>query len=66
MYAVNPKQSNKTYRIWIAHTEQEIDTILWMGVFSDWFCQTLVFKDVLIVYGIILECMDVTWRVKLP
>ena len=33
MYAVNPKQFNKTYRIQIAHTEQEIDTIIWMGVF---------------------------------
>ena len=26
-------QLNKTYRIQIAHTEQEIDTIIWMGVF---------------------------------
>ena len=34
MYAVNPKQSNKIYRISIALTEQEIDTIIWMGVFS--------------------------------
>ena len=33
MYAENPKQFNKTYRIQIAHTEQEIDTIIWMGVF---------------------------------
>ena len=33
MYAVNPKQFNKTYRIQIAHTVQEIDTIIWMGVF---------------------------------
>ena len=34
MYAVNPKQPKETYRIWIAHTEQDIDTIIWMGVFS--------------------------------
>ena len=34
MYAENPKQFNKTYRIWIAHTEQEIDTIIHTGVFS--------------------------------
>ena len=34
MYAENPKQLNKTYRIWIAHTEQEIDTIIYMGIFS--------------------------------
>ena len=33
MYAENPKQFNKTYRIQIAYTEQEIDTIIWMGVF---------------------------------
>ena len=33
MYEENPKQFNKTYRIQIAHTEQEIDTIIWMGVF---------------------------------
>ena len=33
MYAENPKQFNKTYRIQIAHTEQEIDTIICMGVF---------------------------------
>ena len=33
MYAENPKQFNKTYRIQIAHTEQEIDTIIWMGIF---------------------------------
>ena len=33
MYAENPKQFNKTYRIQIAHTEQEIDIIIWMGVF---------------------------------
>ena len=33
MYAKTPKQFNKTYRIQIAHTEQEIDTIIWMGVF---------------------------------
>ena len=33
MYAENTKQFNKTYRIQIAHTEQEIDTIIWMGVF---------------------------------
>ena len=33
MYAENPNQFNKTYRIQIAHTEQEIDTIIWMGVF---------------------------------
>ena len=33
MYAENLKQFNKTYRIQIAHTEQEIDTIIWMGVF---------------------------------
>ena len=35
MYAEYPKQFNKTYRIQIAHTEQEIDTIIWMGVFCD-------------------------------
>ena len=34
MYAVNPKESNKIYRIWIAHTEQETNTITWVGVFS--------------------------------
>ena len=38
MYAETPKQFNKTYRIWIAHTEQEIDIIIdiiiHMGVFS--------------------------------
>ena len=34
MYAENPKQFNKTYRIRIAHTEQEIDTIIHTGVFS--------------------------------
>ena len=34
MYAENPEQFNKTYRIWIAHTEHEIDTIIHMGVFS--------------------------------
>ena len=33
MYAENPKQFNKTYRIQITHTEQEIDIIIWMGVF---------------------------------
>ena len=33
MYAENPKQFNKTYRIQIAHTEQEIDTTICMGVF---------------------------------
>ena len=33
MYAENPNQFNKTYIIQIAHTEQEIDTIIWMGVF---------------------------------
>ena len=33
MYVENPKQFNKMYRIQIAHTEQEIDTIIWMGVF---------------------------------
>ena len=33
MHAENPKQFNKTYRIQIAHTEQEIDTIIWIGVF---------------------------------
>ena len=33
MYAENPKQFNKTHRIQIAHTEQEIDTIIWMDVF---------------------------------
>ena len=33
MYAETPKQFNKTYRIQIAHTEQEIDIIIWMGVF---------------------------------
>ena len=33
MYAENPKQFSKTYRIQITHTEQEIDTIIWMGVF---------------------------------
>ena len=32
MYGEHPKQFNKTYRIQIAHTEQEIDT--------DWFYQT--------------------------
>ena len=30
MYAENPKQFNKTQK---AHTQQEIDTIIWMGVF---------------------------------
>ena len=34
MYAETPKQFNKTNRIEIAHTEQEIDTIIRMGVFS--------------------------------
>ena len=34
MYAENPKQFNEMYRIWKAHTEQEINTIIWMGVFS--------------------------------
>ena len=34
MYADNPTQLNKIYRVWIAHTEQEIDTIIHMGVFS--------------------------------
>ena len=34
MYAENPKQFNKTYRIQIAHTEQEIDTIIWMVYFA--------------------------------
>ena len=34
MYAETPKQFNKTYRICIAHTEQDIHTIIWMGVFS--------------------------------
>ena len=33
MYEENPKQFNKTYRIQIAHTEQEIVTTIWMGVF---------------------------------
>ena len=33
MYGENPKQFNKTYRIQIAHTEQEKDTIIWMNVF---------------------------------
>ena len=33
MYVEKPKQFNKTYRIQIAHTEQEIDAIIWMGVF---------------------------------
>ena len=33
MYVENPKQFDKTFRIQIAHTEQEIDTIIWMGVF---------------------------------
>ena len=33
MYGENPKQFNKTYRIQIAHTEQEKDTIIWMSVF---------------------------------
>ena len=33
MYTENPKQLNKTYRIQIAHTEQEIDTLIWMGIF---------------------------------
>ena len=33
MYEKNPKQFNKTYRILIAHTEQEMNTIIWMGVF---------------------------------
>ena len=28
MYAENLKQFNKIYRIWIAHTEQQIDTII--------------------------------------
>ena len=32
MYAETPKQFNKTYRICIAHTEQEIDIIIHMGV----------------------------------
>ena len=34
MYAETPKQFNKTYRILIAHTEQEIDIIIHMSVFS--------------------------------
>ena len=34
MYAETPKQFNKTYRILIAHTEQEIDIIIHMGIFS--------------------------------
>ena len=34
MYAETPKQFNKTYRIGIAHTEQEIDIIIHMVVFS--------------------------------
>ena len=34
MHAGIPKQLNKTDRIWIAHTEQEIDTIIHVGVFS--------------------------------
>ena len=33
MYVENPMQFDKTFRIQIAHTEQEIDTIIWMGVF---------------------------------
>ena len=34
MYAETPKQFNETYRICIAPTEQEVDTIIRMGVFS--------------------------------
>ena len=34
MYAETPKQFNKTFRILIAHTEQEIDIIIHMGSFS--------------------------------
>ena len=34
MYAENPKEFNKTYRIYIAHTKQAIVTIIWMGEFS--------------------------------
>ena len=33
MYAENPKEFNKTYRICIGHTKQPIVTIIWMGVF---------------------------------
>ena len=33
MYAENPREFNKTYRIWIVHTKQTIVIIIWMGVF---------------------------------
>ena len=33
MYAENPKEFNKTYRICIAHTKLAIVTIIQMGVF---------------------------------
>ena len=33
IYADNPKGVNKTYRIYIPYTEQEIDAIIWTGVF---------------------------------
>ena len=32
MYAENPKEFIETYRIWIAHIEQKIDTIIWISV----------------------------------
>ena len=33
MYAENPKEFNKMYRICIAHTKQTVVTIIWMGIF---------------------------------
>ena len=49
MYAVNLKESNKTYRIRIAHTGQEITTITWIGVFSG-------YKIGFVILGHILWC----------